>query len=92
MCRATETIARCVCAALLAASSSPLPLSNMPQFIMKSTHPEHEDYGKPGWRDDILVFCNNYTYAEKHVGVLFTYVLLIYVCRSICLCFDGASV
>lgn len=36
------------------------PRSNMPQFIMKSTHPEHEDFGKPGWRDDILVFCNNY--------------------------------
>ena len=64
----TKTTALCVSSACLAASLLSLPLSNMPQFIMKSTHPEHEDYGKPGWRDDILVFCNNYKYAEKHIS------------------------
>eukprot|EP00752_Nemacystus_decipiens_P007279 g6515.t1 len=41
---------------------------NMPQFIMKSTHPKHEDYGKPGWRDDIMVFCNNYKFTGLEVG------------------------
>lgn len=83
----TKTTALCVSSARLAASLLSLPLSNMPQFIMKSTHPEHEDYGKPGWRDDILVFCNNYKYAEKHIS---TY--LVTCNLHTCLCFDDASV
>ncbi|CAB1102559.1 unnamed protein product [Ectocarpus sp. CCAP 1310/34] len=41
---------------------------NMPQFIMKTTHPDHEDFGKPGWRDSILVFCNNYKFTGLEVG------------------------
>ncbi|CAM9458856.1 unnamed protein product [Hapterophycus canaliculatus] len=41
---------------------------NMPQFIMTSTHPDHADFGKPGWRDDILVFCNKYKFTGLEVG------------------------
>lgn len=34
--------------------------SAMPRYIMESTHSEHEDFGKPGWREELLDFCNNY--------------------------------
>ncbi|CAM9477866.1 unnamed protein product, partial [Laminaria digitata] len=42
----------------------------MPQFIMKSTHPDHEDFAKPNWRQEILVFCNNYRFTGLEVGPL----------------------
>lgn len=34
--------------------------SAMPRYIMESTHPEHEDFEKPGWGEELLEFCNNY--------------------------------
>lgn len=42
--------------------------SAMPQYIMKSTHPEHEDFGKPGWSEELLEFCTNYRFTGLEVG------------------------
>lgn len=55
-------------------------LSAMPQFIMSSTHPDHEDYAKPNWREEILVFCNNYRCCMLAVFVLSRYHLEYPVC------------
>ncbi|CAM9185777.1 unnamed protein product [Ascophyllum nodosum] len=42
--------------------------SAMPEYIMKSTHPEHDDFGKPGWGEELLDFCNNYRFTGLEVG------------------------
>ncbi|CAM9183459.1 unnamed protein product [Sphacelaria rigidula] len=41
--------------------------SNNPEYIMQTTHPDHDEYGRKGWRESILTFCRDYRFTGLEV-------------------------